>query len=85
MKTERPRHDAGHAVAEQVLSGLGVAPGIAIGPAHIVDSSIETVPEYTIGVDEVEDELRRFADAVDSAHLQIAELEARASSGDGAG
>lgn len=85
MKTERPHSEVDRPGPEHRLSGLGVAPGIAIGPAHIVDSSINSVPEYTIDDDDVEDETRRFADAVDAAHRQIAELEIRASRGDGAG
>jgi phosphotransferase system enzyme I (PtsI) len=85
MKTERPRSETAQATREQVLTGLGVAPGIAIGPAYVVDSSIATVPEYTIAPGDIDDETRRFADAVDSAHRQIADMETRASLGDGAG
>ena len=85
MKTDRARPSAGQTRPENVLTGLGVAPGIAIGPAYVVDSSIATVPDYIIDAADIDEETRRFADAVDSAHRQIADMETRASSGDGAG
>lgn len=85
MRSKRPPGNAGAESREQVLSGLGAAPGIAIGPAHIVDSSIATVPDYSIPADAIEAETRRFAGAVDAAHRQVAELEKRAASGEGAG
>ena len=84
MKTDRQKPRTPPAGKERVLSGLGVAPGVAIGPAHVVDSGIASVPDYAIAAVDVEDEQRRFADAVDNAHRQVAELEGRASAGGGA-
>ncbi len=37
--------------AEQVLQGIGVSPGIAIGPAHVVEPGIIEVPKYAIAAD----------------------------------
>ncbi|MEK9661410.1 MAG: phosphoenolpyruvate-utilizing N-terminal domain-containing protein, partial [Alphaproteobacteria bacterium] len=86
MKTaDRAAGGTGRRGREQRLAGLGVSPGIAIGPAHIVDRRIETVPEYKVAERDIDDETRRFADAIDSAHRQLAELEERAASGKGIG
>ncbi len=49
--------------AEQVMQGVGVSPGIAIGPAHVVEPGIIEVPKYEIVADEIEAERARFAGA----------------------
>ena len=49
MKPERKRDGAvrrGRLRAERVFDGLGVSPGIAIGPAHVVEAGFIDVPEY---------------------------------------
>ena len=37
--------DPGEAAEPRRIDGLGVSPGIAIGPAHVVESGFEQVPE----------------------------------------
>ncbi|MEX0809764.1 MAG: phosphoenolpyruvate--protein phosphotransferase [Dongiaceae bacterium] len=59
---------------EEIFEGLGVAPGIAIGPAHVVEDGRVSVPEYEIEPDAVDEELARFRSAVAKAQKQLAKL-----------
>src|SRR5690606_38922478 len=52
----------------------GVAPGIGIGAAHVVETGRVAVPEYEIEPDAVDEELDRFRAAVDKAQKQLAKL-----------
>ncbi|MEQ8968266.1 MAG: phosphoenolpyruvate--protein phosphotransferase [Azospirillaceae bacterium] len=61
-----------------VFNGLGVAAGIAIGPAHVVDAGAVPVPEYAIPEAEREAELARLQKAVDKSRRQISKLKAKA-------
>lgn len=54
---------------EIVLRGLGVSPGIAIGPALVYDVETLDVPSY--GVEDCERELQRFADAKAAVRTDI--------------
>ena len=65
---------------EQTFEGLGVAPGIAIGPAHVVETGRVTVPEYEIEPDAVDEELARFHAAVAKAQKQLAKLRSKSAS-----
>jgi phosphotransferase system enzyme I (PtsI) len=60
--------------SEARLDGLGVAPGIAIGSAHVVDPGIIDVPKHSIDDAEIPAERARFAGAVEQARAQIAKL-----------
>ncbi len=62
---------------ERVFDGVGVAPGIAIGLAHRIESGELPVPEYTLGADQVEAEKTRFADAVARAQKQLRKLKTK--------
>jgi phosphotransferase system enzyme I (PtsI) len=62
---------------EQLFEGLGVAPGIAIGPAHVVETGRVSVPEYEIEPDAVDEELARFRAAVAKAQKQLAKLRSK--------
>lgn len=70
MKTEPPATGRG-------LRGVGVSNGIAIGPAHIVESGAAPVPEYRLAEDQIEAECQRFADALTKAHRQIGKLKVK--------
>lgn len=61
-----------------ILRGIGVAPGIAIGPAFIIGNTGLNAPEYTIAAAQVVDELLRFNHAVEQARRQIRQLQNRA-------
>ena len=63
---------------EQRLSGIGVSPGIAIGPAYIGDRGALPVSESRIADSAVEAERSRFAEAVAQSAKQLRKLRARA-------
>src|SRR5690606_14745612 len=70
---------------ERVFEGLGVAPGIAIGTAHVVESGVVQVPEYRLAnAEAVTAELARFADAVALAQKQVRKLKTKSRSLPGA-
>ncbi|MFQ5785692.1 MAG: phosphoenolpyruvate--protein phosphotransferase, partial [Alphaproteobacteria bacterium] len=60
------------------LDGLGVAVGIAIGPAHVIDPGVIDVPKYNVPPDGIAAERARFADAVERARAQIGKLRSKA-------
>ena len=77
MKTERKRDGAarrGRLRAERVFDGLGVSPGVAIGPAHVVEAGFIDVPEYAIAEDAVAAEQQRFAEALAKSQRQLKKL-----------
>ncbi|MEI6984650.1 MAG: phosphoenolpyruvate--protein phosphotransferase [Rhodospirillaceae bacterium] len=69
--------DALHA-GEIVLTGLGVSPGVAIGPAYVIETGAAHVPEYTIAPEDIDAERQRLADAVAKARRQIKKLKTKA-------
>ncbi len=71
MKTERP-------ATERILKGFAVSAGIAVGPAHVVETGATPVPEYALAVADVEAERARFAEAVAKARRQIRKLKGKA-------
>ena len=64
--------------AEQRLPGLAVSPGIAIGPAHIVESGDLPVAENHVPQSEIEAERQRFAEAVAVSLKQLRKVKAKA-------
>ena len=56
------------------LRGLAVAPGVAIGPAHIFDPGATPVPKYAIKARDTADERARFAACVAKSRRQISRL-----------
>jgi phosphoenolpyruvate-protein phosphotransferase (PTS system enzyme I) len=65
--------------AERILSGLGVSPGIAIGPAHVGEGGALPVRERHLPEAEIDAECRRFAEAVAASLKQLRKLKAKAS------
>ncbi|MEX2650667.1 MAG: phosphoenolpyruvate--protein phosphotransferase [Alphaproteobacteria bacterium] len=61
-----------------VIEGLGVSQGIAIGPAHVVESGAVDVPKYAIEPDAVDAERARFAAAVAKSQSQVRKLRVKA-------
>jgi phosphotransferase system enzyme I (PtsI) len=53
------------------LYGTGVSDGIAIGRAFVLQRELPEIPEYTIGRHQVEEEVARFAQAVEAARTQL--------------
>src|SRR5437763_2970231 len=60
------------------LSGLGVSPGIAIGPAYIGERGELPVSEKRIAETNIEAERARFAEAVAASTKQLRKLKSRA-------
>jgi phosphoenolpyruvate-protein phosphotransferase (PTS system enzyme I) len=63
---------------EIVLEGLGVAPGVAIGPAHVREAGELQVVEYQISPGKVKAEQARLAEAVAKAVRQVGKLKTKA-------
>jgi phosphotransferase system enzyme I (PtsI) len=63
---------------ERILSGLGVSPGIAIGPASVGDEGLPPVIETSIAEPEIPAEQARFAEAVAVSLKQLRKLRGRA-------
>jgi phosphotransferase system enzyme I (PtsI) len=63
---------------ERTFKGLGVSPGIAIGPAYARASGSVEVPTYTIAARAVESEFARFDEAVSRAKRQVGRLRTKA-------
>jgi phosphoenolpyruvate-protein phosphotransferase (PTS system enzyme I) len=78
MRTEDASRDTER--SEQKLTGIGVSPGIAIGPAFIGDRGPVSVSETVIPENAVAAERARFAEAVTQAQKQLRRLKARAAS-----
>jgi len=65
---------------ERTFTGLGVSPGVAIGPAHVRDTGELQVVEYQIPADQVDDERQRFDRAVKKARRQLGKVRSKADS-----
>jgi phosphotransferase system enzyme I (PtsI) len=63
---------------ERMLRGLGVSPGIAIGPAFATEAGEVQVPERRIEATEVADERQRFEAAVQFSLKQLKKLKTKA-------
>jgi phosphotransferase system enzyme I (PtsI) len=59
---------------EVIFDGVGVAAGIAIGPAHVVESGTLNVPDYKLARNHVPAELERFHAALERSRAQIEKL-----------
>ena len=64
--------------ASQIIRGIGVSPGIAIGPAYVVEPALGNVPEYHIARSNIDREITRFRTALTAAQSQIGKLRRRA-------
>jgi len=59
------------------LSGIAVAPGIAIGPVHLVYTGDIVVPDADLEPNQVDVEIERFSRALDRAREHVSFLRAR--------
>jgi phosphoenolpyruvate-protein phosphotransferase (PTS system enzyme I) len=66
------------AANEQRLTGIGVSPGVAIGPAYIGERGELPVGEKPIAEADIEAERGRFAEAVATSQKQLRKLRTRA-------
>jgi phosphoenolpyruvate-protein phosphotransferase (PTS system enzyme I) len=74
--TDLPQAEA--TAAEQRLSGLGVSPGIAIGPAYLSEGGDVQVHESHIPETEIDAERGRFSEAVTVSLKQLRKLKSKA-------
>jgi phosphotransferase system enzyme I (PtsI) len=65
-------------MSDRLLRGIGVSPGIAIGPAVVVSWALPEVPHRVVGRTQVGKEVRRLRAAVRDVQRHIGELRARA-------
>ena len=61
----------------RLLTGIGVSPGSAIGPAYIVDWRLPDVPERVVPKGEVPREIERLHQAIDAVKEHLQELKQR--------
>jgi phosphoenolpyruvate-protein phosphotransferase (PTS system enzyme I) len=60
---------------EIVLHGIGVSPGVAIGPAFLLEQEKTHVPERSISATEVGAEISRFEEAIIETRKQIQQIQ----------
>jgi phosphotransferase system enzyme I (PtsI) len=90
MKTDKaPKRRSGAKLptgsGEQIFTGHGVSAGIAIGPAHVMDSGLVSVPEFRVAKNKIGAECARFKDAVEVSRGQVKKLQAKTRESSGAG
>ncbi|MBA3659665.1 MAG: phosphoenolpyruvate--protein phosphotransferase [Gemmatimonadales bacterium] len=56
------------------LTGIGVSPGVAYGPAHIVQWEFPNVPDRLVRAEEVDAEIDRLRDAVEFVVRELEDL-----------
>jgi phosphotransferase system enzyme I (PtsI) len=61
----------------QVLEGLGVAPGVAIGPAYLLEAGAIPIAVRMLAEEEIAGELERFQAAVAKAQKQLRKLKTK--------
>jgi phosphotransferase system enzyme I (PtsI) len=60
---------------EIILRGIGVSPGVAIGPAFLLSEEQTHVPERTIAPEDVLGEISRFEEAIIETRKQIRQIQ----------
>jgi phosphotransferase system enzyme I (PtsI) len=76
----RPKPRRGGGEGQAVFQGLGVAPGIAIGPAHVHGAELPAFAESTVAAEQAEAERGRFRAAVESSKKQLSKLKQKTAS-----
>ncbi len=74
MKTDSKNRRRGR---ERVFEGLGVSPGVGIGPAFVREAGDLHVPEYRIAAGRVSREKKRFEEATEKAARQVGKVKAK--------
>jgi phosphotransferase system enzyme I (PtsI) len=72
--SRRGDNEASGPKARVARTGIAVSPGVAIGPAYVVDRRRIRVARNAIEGDAVEEEVARFRRALDATHEQLEEL-----------
>ena len=58
-------------VTKRIVNGVSVAPGLALGAAHVVRTGSGTVPTWSVAAEDVEREIERLRGAVADASLEL--------------
>jgi phosphotransferase system enzyme I (PtsI) len=70
-------------IGTTILVGLAASPGIAIGRCWTIDRRRVRTPKRKLGPEEVESELLRLKNALEVSDLQLADVRAKITKGDG--
>jgi phosphotransferase system enzyme I (PtsI) len=62
----------------RLLNGIGVSPGVAVGPAVVLRMDVPEVPHRLVPPDAVDAEVRRLQDAIGAVHESLERLRTRA-------
>src|SRR5947199_5662938 len=73
----------GSASQTALMRGVGASPGLAIGPAFIVDRRRVKTPKRHIADEEVDAEMARFDAALASSHEQLERVKKKLSEREG--
>jgi phosphoenolpyruvate-protein phosphotransferase (PTS system enzyme I) len=65
-------------VSERLLKGIGVSPGVAVGPVVVVRWALPDVPHRVVSRSQVEREVRRLRAALKDVQRHLEELKVRA-------
>ena len=65
------------------MKGIGASPGIAVGPAYLVDRRRVRTPKLRLSPLEVDSELMRLKTAIELSDHQLSEIKDRISQGEG--
>jgi phosphotransferase system enzyme I (PtsI) len=68
----------------RLLTGIGVSPGLAIGPAYVVSWGLPDVPQRVIAKKEIPEEIQRLRDAVSDVQKHLDDLRKHAAEHAGA-
>ncbi len=60
----------------RIIKGVPVAPGLAMGPVHVVRAAPDIVPTWSLREDEVEAEIARLEQGVEEAERELARRQA---------
>ncbi|MEY2786465.1 MAG: Phosphoenolpyruvate-protein phosphotransferase, partial [Planctomycetota bacterium] len=58
-------------VPQRIIKGTAVAPGLAIGPVHVVRAALNSVPTWTVAEDQLGRERMRLLEAIDQADEEL--------------
>ena len=75
---KRKSHSKSLSRKEKTFKGLGVSPGVAVGPAHVREFGTAEAPRYRIKRSTARSEVQRFFSAVEKAKNQLKSLKEKA-------
>lgn len=58
-------------VPQRIIKGTAVAPGLALGPVHVVRAALNNVPTWAVAEDQLARERMRLLEAIDAADEEL--------------